>query len=63
MRADNKTDRLSVRIHPALKATAEKAAWQDRRTLSSLIEILLEKHCRELGLLEKEKGRRMKATA
>jgi len=41
MRAQ-KTATLNLRIDPALKEAAEKAAAEDRRSLTSLIEKLLD---------------------
>jgi hypothetical protein len=51
---DRKTAYLSLRIGPTLKRAAEKAASEDRRALSSLIEVLLANHCKERELLPKE---------
>jgi hypothetical protein len=42
-----KTAYLSLRLDPQLKAAAEKAAAEDRRSLSSLTEVLLAQHCKE----------------
>jgi hypothetical protein len=49
-----------MRIDPVLKDAAEKAAADDRRSLSSLVEKLLTDYCREHGFLmdEPKKGRR-----
>jgi len=47
-----KTAQLNVRIDPEIKAAAEKAAAADRRSLSSLIEKLLDDYCREVGTLK-----------
>lgn len=44
-----KTANLNLRIAPALKAAAEKAAADDQRSLSSLIEKLLTDHVRDRG--------------
>jgi hypothetical protein len=40
-----------MRIDPKLKEAAERAAADDRRSLSSLIEKLLTDYCRDHGLL------------
>jgi hypothetical protein len=57
-----KTTNLSLRMDPEVKEAAEKAAANDRRSLSSLIEILLVDYCKKRGLLTKEgrlpKGKR-----
>ena len=41
-----KTAHVSLRMDPALKARAEKAAAEDQRTLSSLTKALLHNHCK-----------------
>jgi hypothetical protein len=38
---------LSIRINPALKAAAEKVAVLEHRSLTNLIEILLEDRCKK----------------
>jgi hypothetical protein len=43
---------LNLRIEPELKAAAEKAAADDRRSLTSLIEKLLSEYLRKKGYLE-----------
>ena len=42
---------LALRIDPILKAAAEKAATEDRRSLTSLIESLLDQHLKANGYL------------
>jgi hypothetical protein len=42
---------LALRIDPVLKAAAEKAATDDRRSLTSLIESLLDQHLKTNGYL------------
>jgi hypothetical protein len=44
--AQRKTAQFNMRMDPDLKEVAEKAAAADRRSLSSLIEKLLEDYCR-----------------
>ena len=53
-----KTAHFSMRIDPELKEAAEKAAADDRRSLSSLIEKLLTDYCRDQGLLRPERRSR-----
>jgi hypothetical protein len=48
-----KTAQINMRISPALKAAAEKAAAADHRSLSSLIEKLLADYAKEQGFLKK----------
>ena len=45
-----KTATLTVRLDPKIKAAAEAAALRDRRSLTSLLEVLILDHCRALGL-------------
>lgn len=47
-----KTATLNLRISPALKEVAEKAAADDHRSLTSLVEKLLTDHLRERGYLK-----------
>jgi hypothetical protein len=47
----SKTTPYSLRLTVQTKRAAEKAAEADRRSLASLIEVLLIKHCRERGML------------
>jgi len=44
-----KTATINIRISPELKEAAEQAAAKDRRSLTSLIEKLLDDHLREIG--------------
>ncbi|WP_425480709.1 DUF6364 family protein [Lysobacter silvisoli] len=44
------TTSLTLRIDADIKEAAEIAAKQDRRSLTNLIEVLLERHCRNLDL-------------
>lgn len=44
----------SIRLPPGVKAAAERAAKEDVRSLSSLIEKLLTEHLREKGYLKSE---------
>jgi predicted HicB family RNase H-like nuclease len=50
-----KTAELNVRISPALKAIAQKAAERDQRSLSSLVEKLLTEYCERVGLIKPSK--------
>ncbi len=44
-----KTAQVNLRIAPALKEAAEKAAADDQRSLTSLVEKLLTDHLRDRG--------------
>lgn len=52
MAPDNRTEQIGVRVSPALKSAAEKAAAADHRSLSSLVEKLITEHCQKEGLLK-----------
>jgi hypothetical protein len=45
-----KTATVTLRVDPEIKAAAEKAAAQDHRSLTNLVEVLLVNHCRSLNL-------------
>jgi hypothetical protein len=49
-----KTAQVNLRIKPELKAAAEKAATDDHRSLTSLIEKLLSDYLKKRGYLPKE---------
>ena len=48
---------LNLRVRPALKATLEKLAKEDRRTLSAYVEKLLEDHVKSISQVGPEQGR------
>ena len=48
----NKTAQINLRILPTLKTAAEKAAAADNRSLTSLIEKLLQDYLRKHGFLK-----------
>jgi hypothetical protein len=45
-----KTAVMTLRIEPQIKAVAELAAKQDRRSVTSLIEVLILAHAKKLGI-------------
>jgi hypothetical protein len=49
-----RSTQFNMRMDPVLKDAAEKAAADDRRSLSSLVEKLLTDYCRERGFLDAE---------
>jgi hypothetical protein len=53
-----KTATFNLRMDPALKARAEKAAAEDRRSLASLTAVLLAKHCKEREQLTQDSPKR-----
>jgi hypothetical protein len=52
--AQRKTTTFTLRMDPEVKQASEKGAADDRRSLSSLIEILLIDYCKKRGLLTEE---------
>ena len=53
MAREAKTAQVNLRIQPSLKEAAERAAADDRRSLTSLVEKLLVDYLRERGYLGK----------
>jgi hypothetical protein len=51
-----KTAQVNLRIDPALKLAAEKAAADDHRSLTSLVEKLLSEHLKTQGYLRSAKS-------
>jgi hypothetical protein len=47
---------LNLRVRPTLKAKLEKLAEQDRRTLSSYVEIVLEEHVKRTSGVERRRA-------
>jgi hypothetical protein len=45
-----KTATLNLRIDPILKEAVRIAALQDQRSVANLIEVLIRKHCNEVGV-------------
>lgn len=39
---------MTLRVDPQVKAAAERAAERDHRSLTSFIEVLILKHCKDL---------------
>lgn len=48
----NKTAQVNLRIYPELKDAADKAAADDNRTLTSLVEKLLTDYLKKKGYLK-----------
>jgi hypothetical protein len=51
---------LNLRVRPALKATLEKLAKEDRRTLSAHVEKLLEDHVKSGSQIGVEQQKQVK---
>jgi len=45
-----KTSTLNLRIDPALKEAARIAAVRDHRSVANLIELLIRRHCENVGI-------------
>ena len=45
-----KTKILALRIHPGLKEAIELAAKRENRNVSNLLELLIKKHLKEVGI-------------
>lgn len=45
-----KTKTLALRIHPGLKEAIEIAAKRENRTISNMVELLIKKHLKEVGI-------------
>ena len=45
-----KTSTLNLRIDPALKEALREAALRDRRSIASMVEILIVRYCEEHGI-------------
>jgi hypothetical protein len=52
MAKEPKTAQVNLRLQPTLKEAAERAAAEDRRSLTSLVEILLAEHLKAKGYLK-----------
>lgn len=52
MAKETKDAQVNLRIQPSLKAAAEKAASDDQRSLTSLVEKLLVEYLRKKGYLK-----------
>lgn len=49
-RAQTKTEVLTLRVLPSVKAAAKLAAERDHRSVTSLIEVLILNHCKATGI-------------
>jgi hypothetical protein len=52
MKAETKEAQVNLRIRPSLKEAAEKAANDDNRSLTSLVEKLLSDYLKKRGYLK-----------
>ncbi len=49
-----KTERLTIRIAPIVKELLWRAAEHDNRSVANLLEVLILKHCKKIGIKAKE---------
>ncbi len=45
-----KTATLNLRIDPILKEAVREAALRDQRSVANMVEVLIRKHCEEVGI-------------
>ena len=45
-----KTEKLTIRIDPAVKETLRQAAQHYNRSVANLLEVLVLEHCRKIGI-------------
>ncbi len=45
-----KTATLNLRIDPVLKEAVREAALLEHRSVANMVEILIRKHCKEVGI-------------
>ena len=46
----SKTATLNLRIDPYLKEAVREAALRDHRSIANMVEILIRRHCEEVGI-------------
>ena len=46
----NKTATLNLRINPELKEALREASIREHRSIANMVEILIRKHCEEVGV-------------
>ena len=48
--SQKKTATLNLRINPILKSVVQEAALKEQRSVANLIEVLIRRHCKEVGI-------------
>ncbi len=48
--APKKTATLNLRVDPAIKEAVREAALHEHRSVANLIEVLIRRHCEDLGI-------------
>ena len=51
-----KTTTLNLRVDPAIKEAIREAAYRDQRSIANMIEVLIRRHCDEVGISIPEQG-------
>ena len=41
---------MNLRVDPAIKEAIREAALQDNRSIANMIEVLIRRHCKEVGI-------------
>ena len=45
-----KTTTMNLRVDPAIKEAIREAALMDNRSIANMIEVLIRRHCEEVGI-------------
>ena len=45
-----KTTTLNLRVDPVIKEAIREAALRDNRSIANMIEVLIRRHCEEVGI-------------
>jgi hypothetical protein len=45
-----KTTTMNLRVDPAIKEAIREAAYRDNRSIANMIEVLIRRHCEEVGI-------------
>ena len=45
-----KTTTMNLRVDPAIKDAIREAAQRDNRSIANMIEVLIRRHCEEVGI-------------
>jgi len=45
-----KTTTMNLRVDPAIKEAIREAALKDNRSIANMIEVLIRRHCEEVGI-------------
>jgi hypothetical protein len=45
-----KTTTMNLRVDPAIKEAIREAALRDNRSIANMIEVLIRRHCEEVGI-------------